>query len=155
VATAGKGTTFAGVYDVSDAPIIDWEVFQRARAELGADFIRILGYFREDGTKSVAAIEDALRAKNAVALVIPAHTLKGEAGQFGADALADLAEIIETEARKCVEWRQSPDELITEAVKLRPLFEETLAAFDAEINPLVERRGGRKEVVTNQGFGRI
>jgi histidine phosphotransfer protein HptB len=156
VNTAGKGTTFAGVYDVSDAPIIDWEVFQQARAELGADFIRILGYFREDGTKSVAAIEDALRAKNAVALVIPAHTLKGEAGQFGADALADLAEIIETEARKCVEWRQSPDELITEAVKLRPLFEETLAAFDTEINPLVERRGfGRREVVTNQGFGRI
>jgi histidine phosphotransfer protein HptB len=141
---------------VSDAPIIDWEVFQQARAELGGDFIRILGYFREDGIKSVAAIEDALRARNAVALVIPAHTLKGEARQFGADALADLAEEIETEARKCVEWRQSPDELIIEAVKLRPLFDETLGAFDTEVNPLVERRGfGRREVVTNQGFGRI
>jgi len=141
---------------VSDAPIIDWAMFQQARAELGADFIRILGYFREDGTKSVAAIEAALRAKSAVALVVPAHTLKGEAGQFGADAIAELAEMIETEARKCVEWRQSPDELITEVIKLRPLFEETLAAFDAEINPLVERRGvGRRDVVTNQGFGRI
>ncbi len=141
---------------MANAPIIDWEVFQQARASLGADFIRILGYFREDGTKSVAAIEEALRAKNAVALVIPAHTLKGEADQFGANGLADLAETIEDAARKCVEWRQTPDELITEVIKLRPLFEATLAAFDVEINPLVERRGiGRREVVTNQGFGRI
>ena len=141
---------------MSDAAIIDWEVFQQSRAELGADFIRILGYFREDGTKSVTAIEAAMRAKSAVALVIPAHTLKGESRQFGAGAMADLAEEIENEARKCVEWRQSPDELITQIVKLRPLFEETMTAFDTETNPLVERRGfGRAPVVTNQGFGRI
>ncbi len=141
---------------MSDTPQIDWESFSRARAELGADFIRILGYFREDGAKSVTAIENALRASNAIALVVPAHTLKGEASQFGADALADLAEHIETVARHCVECHHEPDELITEVVKLRPLFEETLAAFDAETNPLVERRGfGRREVVTNQGFGRI
>lgn len=141
---------------MADEPIIDWEAFQASRAELGADFIRILGYFREDGTKAVSAIEDAVRAASAVSLVIPAHTLKGEASQFGANALADLAETIETFARKCVEWRQTPEEIVPEVVKLRPLFEETLAAFDAETNPLVERRGfGRKEVVTNQGFGRI
>ena len=33
---------------MSDAPIIDWEVFQQARSELGADFIRNVrgvGYF--------------------------------------------------------------------------------------------------------------
>ena len=141
---------------MADAMIIDWAAFQQARTELRADFIRILGYFREDGTKSVAAIEEALRARNAAALVIPAHRLKGEADQFGANALADLAETIEVDARKCVERRQTPDELITDVIKLRPLFEETLAAFDVETNLLVERRGmGRREAVTNQGFGRI
>jgi histidine phosphotransfer protein HptB len=141
---------------LSDEAIIDWEAFQASRAELGADFIRILGYFREDGTKAVAAIEEAVRAQSAVAIVIPAHTLKGEARQFGADALGDLAEEIEDFARKCVEWRQSPDEIVPEVVKLRPLFIETIEAFDAETNPLVERRGfGRKSIVTNQGFGRI
>lgn len=142
---------------MSDEPIIDWEAFQAARTELGAGFIRILGYFREDGTKSVAAIEDAMRAGHAVALIVPAHTLKGEAGQFGADALADLAEHIETFARQCVEWRQTPEELLPQVVKLRPLFEETLTAFEAETNPLVERRNGfgKKPVVTNQNFGRI
>ena len=46
--------------------VIDWEAFQVARSELGADFIRILGYFREDGAKSVDALEVAVRANNAV-----------------------------------------------------------------------------------------
>ena len=79
--------------------LVDWTVYTAARAELGAQFVRILGYFREDGTKSVAAIEAAMRGANAAAMVIPAHTLKGEARQFGAEPLADLAERIETIAR--------------------------------------------------------
>ena len=141
---------------MSDSPNIDWEAFGQTRAELGAGFVRILGYFREDGLKSVGAIEDAMRAKNAVALILPAHTLKGEASQFGAEALADLAEHVETVARQCVEWRTDPDELLPTVVQLRPLLRETLEAFDAETNPLVERRGfGKRAVVANQGFGRI
>lgn len=137
--------------------VIDWTAFQTARSELGGDFIRILGYFREDGTKSVAALEIAVRANNAVAMVIPAHTLKGDARQFGADALGDLAEVIETTARQCIEWGHAPDGVIEHVVKLRPLFTETMDAFDKETNPLVERRGfGRKTTVANnQGFGRI
>ena len=136
-------------------PIIDWDAFAQARADLGADLIRILGYFREDGTKSVAAIEAAMRASNAAALVVPAHTLKGESRQFGADRLADLAEHIETIARQCVEWRSAPDELLPEVVRLRPLFADTMAAFDRETNPLVERRGFGRREVANQSFGRI
>lgn len=137
--------------------LVDWPSFFAAREELGADFIRILGYFREDGIKSVAAIEEAMRAKNATALILPAHTLKGESSQFGADPLADLAEEIETVARRCVEMRENPDELLPQVVKLRPLFDATLAAFERECNPLVERRSafGRKADASNQGFGRL
>lgn len=137
--------------------IIDWVAFQTARTELGGDFIRILGYFREDGEKSVNAIEAAVRANNSVAIVMPAHTLKGEARQFGAEALGDVAEIIETHARQCIEWGHTPEGAIEHVVKLRPLFTQTLEAFDKEINPLVERRGfGKKTaLVNNQGFGRI
>ena len=136
--------------------VVDWTVFQQARTELGADFIRILGYFREDGTKSVAAIENAMRAKNATALVLPAHTLKGESRQFGADPLGDLAEEIEAIARRCVEYHQSPDELIEAVVRLRPLFESTLALFERETNPLVERRPAfGKRAGGGEGFGRI
>ena len=115
--------------------IVEWSAYQRARSELGGDFVRILAYFREDGIKSVAAIEAAMRAGDAVALVIPAHTLKGEARQFGALQLGALAELIEMVARRCIEDHQSPDELITEVVKLRPLFVRTLELCEQEANP--------------------
>ena len=49
-----------------DADIVDWVHFEKSRAELGPGFIRILGYFREDGAKSIAAIEAAMRERNSV-----------------------------------------------------------------------------------------
>ncbi|WP_136163511.1 Hpt domain-containing protein [Sphingomonas flavalba] len=138
-----------------ESSLIDWAMFQQVRAELGADFVRILGYFREDGAKALTRIEEALRAGDAAALVVPAHTLKGEARQFGAGLVADSAETIEMVARRCVEMHQAPDELIAEAVRLKPLFAETLAQFDRETNPLVERRPafGRKAQALAEGMG--
>lgn len=133
--------------DNASSPI-DWSAFNQARAELGSDFVRILGYFREDGVKSLDAIEEAMRTRNAAALVRPAHTLKGEARQFGAMPLAAIAERIEDTARSCVELHTTPDELIPEVVKLRPMFETTLQLFDRETNPLMERRPAAG------GFGR-
>lgn len=129
-------------------PLVEWNAFNRARGELGGQFVRILGYFREDGARSVDQIESAMRLKSAAALVRPAHTLKGEARQFGAEPLADLAELIELTARRCLETQSAPDELIPEVVKLRPLFEGTLELFDRETNPLVQRRPAAN------GFGR-
>lgn len=130
----------------NDAQIlVDRTTLLRARAELGANFVRILGYFHEDGVKSVEAIETAIRAQDAAALVIPAHTLKGESRQFGADPLADLAETIETIARDCVERHEPPTEALQYVAQLRPLFEKTLDLLQNESSPLVMRR---------QGFGR-
>ena len=120
--------------------LIDWDVLSAARIELGASFVRILGYFREDGEKSVAAIEAAMRSRNAAAMVIPAHTLKGESRQFGAEALGMTAEIIETITRDCVEQRDEPTEALEHVVQLRPLFQETLELLEREVNPLVARR---------------
>lgn len=141
---------------MSDTAIIDWEEFGQARCDLGADFLRILGYFRDDGGTSIAALEAAMRAKNAVALVIPADRLQGEAQQFGAQALAALAGRIEAVARDCVEWHETPEEVLPEVARLRPLFDETLAQFDRAINPLVERRGSeRRPAVASPDFGRI
>ena len=141
----------------TEIPVVNWMTFAEVRSTLGGDFVRILGYFREDGTKSVAAIEDAMRARTASQLVIPAHTLKGESAQFGAEKLSELAEQIETVARRCIERQQEPDELLQKVVGLRSLFEESLAALEKEANPLVERQGfGRRPVIaSNQGFGRL
>ena len=142
-----------------DRQIVDWVSFERSRAELGAGFIRILSYFREDGIKSVAQIEDAMRENNTVALILPAHTLKGESRQFGAEPLANIAELIEQTARMCVETHRFPDELVPEVVQLRKLFDQTVELFEKATNPLVTRSapgvGGFGRKATNQGFGRI
>ena len=61
--------------------VVDWAKFARMRTQLGADFIRILGYFREDGEKSVGRIEEAMHRRDAAALIIPAHTMKTEANR--------------------------------------------------------------------------
>jgi HPt (histidine-containing phosphotransfer) domain-containing protein len=143
----------------NSSDIVDWVHFEKSRAELGPGFIRILSYFREDGVKSVAQIEDAMREHNTVALIIPAHTLKGESRQFGAEPLANIAELIETTARLCVETHRFPDELVPEVVQLRKLFDQTIELFEKATNPLVSRNapaaGGFGRKVTNQGFGRI
>jgi HPt (histidine-containing phosphotransfer) domain-containing protein len=141
------------------ADLVDWAHFEKARGELGPGFIRILSYFREDGMKSVAAIEQAMRQENTVGLVLPAHTIKGEARQFGAEPLAKVAELIENTARLCIETRRFPNELVRDVVELRRLFDCTIQMFDEATNPLRSRPGaapggfGRK--ATNQSFGRI
>lgn len=137
--------------------IIDWAYFEKNRTELGPGFIRILTYFKEDGTKSIAQIEQAMHDQNTAALVMPAHTLKGESRQLGAEPIAKIAELIETTARLCVETHRFPDELIPQVVELRKLFSDTVDLFDKATNPLMTRAspGGFGKKVTNQGFGRI
>ena len=87
---------------------VDWTVFCRARTELGAGFARILSYFREDGEKAVGRIEEAMRRRDMTGLVLPAHTLKSEARQFGAEPLGALAEEIEFAARRAIEKNPPP-----------------------------------------------
>jgi HPt (histidine-containing phosphotransfer) domain-containing protein len=139
---------------------VDWALFEKNRAELGPGFIRIISYFREDGAKSVAQIEQAMRDENTTALVLPAHTIKGEARQLGAEPLAVIAELIETTARLCVEIHRFPDELVPQVVEMRKLFNETVDLFDKATNPLVARgtagsAGFGRKSGSNQSFGRI
>jgi HPt (histidine-containing phosphotransfer) domain-containing protein len=131
-----------------ESALVDRAAYATARAELGTGFVRILGYFREDGVKSVAAIEMAMRKGQAAALVIPAHTLKGEARQFGALPLAALAETIEVIARDCVERQDTPEEALEAVARLRPLFVRTLTLLESESSPVmpIRRPAG--------GFGR-
>jgi histidine phosphotransfer protein HptB len=122
--------------------IVDWERFAQARATLGVNFLRVIGYFSDDGAKSVAAIEDALRTRNAIGMIGPADLLKSDAMQIGALSVAEIAEDIEFGARDCVEWRQSPEILLEPVMQLRALFEDSVQQFDKEVNPLMTRRVG-------------
>ncbi len=134
-----------------DSDLIDWTVYNETRSSLGPDFVRILGYFREDGTQSIAKIEAAMRAKDAVQIITPAHKLKGESLQFGAIRLAAVAELIEMTARKCVEHQETPDEIIEQVVGLRPLFEESLPILEHETSPVMQRQPVRERHRSN-GF---
>ncbi len=134
--------------------IVDWSEFQRMRTELGANFVRILGYFREDGEKSVARIEEATHREDAAALVLPAHTMKAEARQFGAEPLALLAERIEQAGRRGLESRFFPGDVLPDVARLRPLYERTMVLLEEETNPLAQRRAFGKKP-SNQEFGRL
>jgi len=133
--------------DVTDSRQIDSHKLEALRQELGSNFGRVLGYFREDGAKSISAIEEAARARSAVALVRPAHTLKGDALQFGAIELAAAAERIETAARRAVEDHIYPVDIVADVVRLRPLF-------DAVVATLVRETSAASTIRRAVGFGR-
>ena len=126
--------------------LIDRDEYEAARQGLGDAFVRILGYFRDDGVASVDALEQAMRARDAAAMVIPAHRLKGEARQFGAHRLSSMAEHVEHAARRCVEHREGPEELIEVVADLRFCFEETLAGLSGSASPIIRQKPafGRK-----------
>lgn len=134
--------------------VIDHGKLNALRSELGPHFSRILSYFAEDGVKSLQAIEDAVRAQDSVAIVRPAHTLKGEALQFGALMLGEEAEWIENAARDAVEAHSFAHGMVEHSARLRPLFQEALAALNAATGavaaapapPVLRRAAG--------GFGR-
>ncbi|WP_159647651.1 Hpt domain-containing protein [Sphingorhabdus sp. 109] len=130
-----------------ESELIDWKVWADTRSALGPHFVRILGYFREDGYQSVDKIEEAMRANDPAAMVLAAHKLKGEALQLGGMKLSIAAETIEMTARACVEHHETPEELIELVVALRPMFEDTLAILDRGTSPLVQQR-------QPTGFGR-
>jgi HPt (histidine-containing phosphotransfer) domain-containing protein len=134
--------------------LVDWTTFSQMRTELGASFVRILGYFREDGEKAVAKIEDAMHRRDAAGLVLPAHTLKAEARQFGAETVAALAEEIEQTGRRALESHLFPDQILPQVARLRPLYLETIGQLEQETNPLLTRRTAERGP-SNQEFGRL
>lgn len=113
-------------------PLVDEADLAVAMRELGPALPRILGYYRQDGVVSITRIEDAMAKRDAAAMVLPAHTLKGESRQFGAVRLGELALHLEMTARDHVERREPlPDSLLNDVDSLRPLFHQTLVSLDA------------------------
>ena len=100
-------------------------------------------------------IEAAMHCREVAAIVLPAHTMKAEARQFGADLLADLAEEIEMAGRRALESHLFPDDILPQVAQLRPLYRRTIGQLDAEANPLVQRRPHGARGPSNQEFGRL
>lgn len=115
-------------------PLIAEAQFAATRRELGPSLARIFSYYRQDGVNSITAIEDAMEKRDATAMVLPAHTLKGESNQFGAMRVAALAIDLENTARHCLEQRTAlPDTLVAEVSQLRGTFHDTVAALERKV----------------------
>lgn len=120
-------------------PLIDPAGLAVAQREIGPALPRILGYYRQDGVVSITTIEDAMANRNATAMILPAHSLKGESRQFGAERMAELAQYIEMTARDCVEQRNAlPDTLSQDVGVMRACFHETIRILEAKIAGLTE-----------------
>ena len=132
--------------------VVNWTTFGQTRALIGNDFAQILSYYRDDAAKNVVAVEQAYKLRDAVSMVRPAHTLKGDSLQFGGEAIGRLAEHIEHSARRCVEEHSAPDSLDAEILRLRPLLIETLAQFEKELKNSAAAAMRRPPVAA--GFGR-
>ena len=141
--------------DEDSSGLIDWVIFSQMRSELGASFVRILTYFREDGEKAVSKIEEAMHRRDSAALVTPAHTMKSEARQFGAEPLGELAEEIEFAGRRAVESGLFCDHILPQVAKLRSVYSQTIDLLEVETNPLVARRQAFGKKPSNQEFGRL
>jgi HPt (histidine-containing phosphotransfer) domain-containing protein len=137
-------------------PLISESDLASARRELGNALPRILGYYRQDGVSSITAIEDAMQARNATAMVLPAHTLKGESRQLGAGRLTELAEHLEMTARQCIEHREDlPDDLSEDVRGLRPLFQETVVHLERVVGePVTAARPRPTAAPLRPVFGR-
>lgn len=104
------GAAFKGLAAMDRVLINDSE-FAHAQDQLGAAFPMIVDIFAEEAEKSVGMLARAMAALDAAGMIIPAHSIKGEARQFGARLLAELAERIEAGARQCVSQGREPVEL--------------------------------------------
>jgi len=125
---------------LDDIPLVDVRVLRQSKRALGGEFDRVFGYFLDDGAKSLAHIERATRTTNTSQIILPAHCIKGEALHFGAHRLAVLASQIEFDARDCVERRIELTSMIVDIARLRPLFDESVAAIKQLVGTGQEKR---------------
>lgn len=115
-------------------PLVDATLLAVIQREIGPALARILGYYRQDGAVSITAIEAAMAQRNAAAMILPAHSLKGESLQFAATRMAELAQHVEMTARQCVEDRTAlPDALDRDVSQMRSCFHETVTILEAAI----------------------
>jgi HPt (histidine-containing phosphotransfer) domain-containing protein len=78
-------------------PEIDKAIFDDLKQMSGAEFINeLIDTFLEDAPKLAAEIRSALAVQDADSFRRAAHSLKSNAGTFGAVGLAELAKGLET-----------------------------------------------------------
>src|SRR6478609_1632660 len=114
---------------MADEVVLDTSVLDELRASVGDDeaFIAdLIATYVGEGTDHLAAMEAAAAARDAAAIVRPAHTLKSSSAALGALRLAQIAREIEAAGR-------AGDDAALDArvADARAAWDETLSAMRA------------------------
>ncbi len=123
-------------------PQINWVRFNMLREQQQHRFFEQFSYFRDDGKKSVQAIEDAMRNMNVAPMIVPANRLMEDAEYFGAEALADHAAALQLAAQNCLTRRERPDHMLRDILNLRPLFFTSIAEMERHSSSLARKEHG-------------
>ena len=113
--------------DAPQPPVLDHAVIAELSASVEEDrsfVVELINAYLVDGPAQVDAIEAAVEADDAAALVRPAHTLKSSSATVGALRLAAASRDLEMAARSGSVVRTSPA-----AVGLRAEWEAAAAAL--------------------------
>lgn len=113
-----------------DAPIVDAAVLEELAASVGGDrgfVLQLIEAYHADSAGQLQAVEEAVAAGDAPALVRPAHTLKSSSATLGAQRLSLQARALERAGRSGT----LDEEARTVARSLRRDWEATMAALRA------------------------
>jgi HPt (histidine-containing phosphotransfer) domain-containing protein len=114
---------------MADEPILDAGVLGELRTSVGDDeafMADLIATYVDEGTDHLAAMESAAAARDAAAIVRPAHTLKSSSAALGALRLAQIAREIEMCGR--ADDAEGASSRVAEA---RMAWDETLSAMRA------------------------
>ncbi len=115
---------------MAELPLVDLDVVAELRDSTGGDtdFVReLVETYVGEAAGHLAALDAAIAAGDAAALVRPAHTLKSSSASVGAMRLAALSRTIEETSRGGALEGQA--DRVAEA---RATWDQTLAALRAE-----------------------
>lgn len=77
-------------------PVIDQNVYDNLKQQVGADFIgELVNTFLEDGPRMLEELRTSLAAKDSETFTRAAHSMKSNAATFGATDVAELAKALE------------------------------------------------------------
>jgi HPt (histidine-containing phosphotransfer) domain-containing protein len=109
-------------------PVLDEAILAELSASVQGDrafVVELITAYLADGAEQVDAIEAAIAAEDAAALVRPAHTLKSSSATVGAQRLAGVSRELEMAGRSGSVASTSPA-----AVTLRADWEAAVAALE-------------------------
>lgn len=100
----------------NDTPDLDFDLLSELRDIMGTDFVMLVRSWQRDADTRLAAIQKALKDRNATELRQVAHSLKGSSANLGARHVVVICQQLESLA--------GDDDLVTAKERIESLHHE-------------------------------